>query len=113
MCIDASWLLSPPVNAPIYYAFPVRSMQQVHLKLHAEAAKLKHARIWCVRISPQAVRSPQCSTSSHGGRSFGVGSDGMGENAVQALIVSYRDTLYDYSWLRYSVSLLYSISDVY
>ena len=37
------------VKAPIHYAFPVCSMQQVHSKLHAEAAKLKNARIWRVR----------------------------------------------------------------
>ena len=33
------------------------------------------------------------------------GSDGVDEDALRALIASYRDTLYDYSWLRYSVSL--------
>ena len=33
------------------------------------------------------------------------GSDGVDEDAVRALIASYRDTLYDYSWPRYSVSL--------
>ena len=39
------------------------------------------------------------------------GSDGMDEDAVRTLIASYRDTPYDYSWLRYSV--VSSISDVY
>ena len=47
-------------------------MQQVYSKLHAEAAPLKNARIWHVWISPRASLLPQWSTSSRGGRLFGV-----------------------------------------
>ena len=37
----------------------------------------------------------------------------MDEDDVRAPIASYRDTLYDYSWLRYSVSLYYTVSLMY
>ena len=43
------------VKAPIDYAFPVRSMQQVYSKLHTEAAPLKNARIWRVPISDTLI----------------------------------------------------------
>ena len=49
-------------QSPIDYAFPVRSMQQVHSKLHTEAARMKNARIWRVQISPQAAAAARAST---------------------------------------------------
>ena len=80
---------------PIDYPFPDRSMQQVYSKLHTEAAPLKNACIWSIRISPHSVALPQLSIAravTVGGRLVwqrwnGRGccyavSDGMDEDAV-------------------------------
>ena len=65
--------------------------------------------------SGSAVSSVQYEHSRS--RLFGVAAMEWTKDDVRPLIVSFRDTLYDYSWLRYSVSLyesvVYSISDVY
>ena len=79
------WLTG--LKAPIDDAFPVRSMQQVYSKLHAEAAPLKNARIWRVWISPRAVLLPLVEVEYEQSRWEVVwcGSDGVDEDAVRAL----------------------------